>query len=193
MNDYFKYDDAQLVALIKEGSTVSNEAFNVLYYRYSERIKSYCIFRTCSKEDAEEIFQETWIKFLDIIKKGKIEMSLPAYLYSIAHNLCINLYISNKMQVVKFPENLDFDFISDQFSLQVSIENRELLVHISLAIQELDLIYREPFILKWFAGLTQQAIADLIGETVDCVKKRNTRALEEIKKNLQLVIKDVNK
>ena len=59
MNDYFKYDDKQLIALMCEKHPVCNDAFNVVYYRYSEQLKSYCLFRTNNQEDAKEVNQET--------------------------------------------------------------------------------------------------------------------------------------
>ena len=63
MNDFKKYDDNKLCALLGEKKSISNEAFNVLYSRYSAKLKSYCLFRTENRDEAEELHQETWLKF----------------------------------------------------------------------------------------------------------------------------------
>lgn len=191
MNDYFKYDDNQLLALLKEKNPINNEAFNVLYYRYSERLKSYCLFKTDNKEEAKELHQETWIKFFSYAQSKTKQMTLPALLYSIARSISIDKYRIKKNQLVIYGDYFDYENFADSFNLQNNIENNELLTLISLSLNEISEIYRESFILRWFAGLTFRDIGLIVGESEDCVKKRCLRAMDYVLKILQPYIMEI--
>ena len=60
-----------------------------------DKIYRYCYFKVNNKEIAEDLTQETFLKYFaqaSYINRGK-----PlAYLYTIAKNLCIDFYRSNK-------------------------------------------------------------------------------------------------
>lgn len=191
MKDYFKNDDNQLIALLREDNPIKNEAFNVLYYRYAERLKSYCLFKTDNKEDAKELHQETWIKFLSIVDSEKKNITLPAILYTIARTISIDKYRLKNKHLVIYSDYFDYENIADSFDLHTKIENRDLLTLISVSLNELPEIYRESFILRWFAGLTFREISMIVGETEDCIKKRCLRAMDDILKILQPFIVEV--
>lgn len=193
MKDYSKYDDDQLMALLREKHPICNEAFNVLYFRYAERLKSYCLFKSENAEDAKEIHQDTWLRFHKSVLSGKNNISLPAYLYIIARNLCIDKYrIQKNIEYKNFDVN-EFEQFADPLNLQSNLEKKELLSLVSLALFQLSDIYRETFILKWFAGLTYPEIAQIIGESVDCVKKRSSRAMDEVLRILKPIAVEINK
>jgi RNA polymerase sigma-70 factor, ECF subfamily len=193
MSDYFQYDDNQLIALMREKHPICNEAFNVVYYRYSERLKSYCHFKSDSKEDAAELFQETWLKFHGAVISGKNNILLPAYLYTIARNLSIDKFRLKKNHLIYYNEELDYGQFADSLNLQNNIENKELMSLITLALNQLGEIYKETFILKWFSGLSYPEISQILGETADCIKKRASRAFDELLKILKPVIAEINK
>jgi RNA polymerase sigma-70 factor (ECF subfamily) len=193
MIDYFKYDDKQLIALMREKHPVCNEAFNVIYYRYSEQLKSYCLFKSDNKEEAMELNQETWLKFHSVVHSGKISISLPTFLYTIAHSVIIDKYRINRNHLFYYDGSIDQSQFADPFNLQVNVENRDLLSLISLAINEIPELYRETFILKWFSGLKYHEIAEILGENTECVRQRSRRAFEEVLKVLKPIISDLKK
>lgn len=62
-----------------------------------DKIYRYCYFRLHQRETAEDITQETFLRFFEsrgYVNKGK---SLQ-YLYTIAHNLCVNEYRKPKTE-----------------------------------------------------------------------------------------------
>jgi RNA polymerase sigma-70 factor (ECF subfamily) len=193
MNDYFQYDDKQLIALMREKNPVCNDAFNIVYYRYSELLKSYCLFKSENKDDAKELNQETWLNFHKAVRSGKNDILLPSYLYTIAHNISIDKYHAQKNRIVYKDDFFDFTQFADPFNLQSNIEKRELLSIVSLALNQLPEIYRETFILKWFNGLNYNQIAEIVGESVDCIKKRSIRAFDEMLNILKPIISELKK
>ena len=72
--DLIKQKDSELMRIIAEGNPESGSAFMELYRRYSGRIYRYCLFKVSIRENAEEIFQETWVKFNNAIKYFKVQL-----------------------------------------------------------------------------------------------------------------------
>ncbi len=58
-----------------------------------DKIYRYCYFKLGSRETAEDITQETFLRFLE---KGYGERDALPYLYTIARNLCIDEYRKKK-------------------------------------------------------------------------------------------------
>lgn len=98
-----------------------------------DKIYRYCYMRTQHRQAAEDITQETFLRFMEHYDYKEIEKVL-AYLYTIARNLCIDYYRSRPMvsekddQVI---ESREEDIVIRQ-SLQqalkkLSFEEQELI------------------------------------------------------------------
>ncbi|MEI6089775.1 MAG: RNA polymerase sigma factor [bacterium] len=194
MNDYKKYDDTKLCALLGEKKSISNEAFNVLYSRYSAKLKSYCLFRTENRDEAEELHQETWLKFHSYAVKGNCKsIVLPAYLFVIARNLNIDKHrIANNKNLVSI-ESINYNGFADPLNLESEVENKEMLSIVMIALNQLSEKSKETFILRWFSGLKYSDISEITNESVDCIKQRSSRAMDEIIKILKPIIIEINK
>ena len=85
-----KYSDAELVIAIKRSKQEAEAAFAELYSRYSQRTYAYCIRVTGNVEDANDIFQEAFLRFYDSIKKAEDVSNPSAFLLKITRNICLN-------------------------------------------------------------------------------------------------------
>lgn len=73
-----------------EVNTDSRNLLDDAYRKHVDKIYRYCLFRTNSFADAEDITSETFIKFLKSNRSpSELEEALP-WLYKVAGNLCIN-------------------------------------------------------------------------------------------------------
>ncbi len=86
-----KYADAELIAAINDKKEL-DKAIMYLYQQYSETVSSFITNNGGSQQDADDIFQETVVAFIDIVKKGKyrMEASIRTFLVSIAKNIWYN-------------------------------------------------------------------------------------------------------
>lgn len=86
-----KYTDVELIAAISAGTEL-NDAIRFIYRQHSEAVSSFIIHYGGSEQDADDIFQETVVAFIDIVKKGKyrMEASVRTFLASIARNYWFN-------------------------------------------------------------------------------------------------------
>jgi RNA polymerase sigma-70 factor (ECF subfamily) len=186
--------DKELTRLIASKSSDGEEAFKELYRRYSNRIFSYCLFKANSRENAEEIYQETWISFHNALKKGFEIDNVPAYLASIAANQFKQLLRKNyksSISEIKY-ETYEWEQVVSSENFDINLENKELIEIIKIAVNSLEEKYSEPFILNKFNDMAYSEIADLLGLTSDCVKKRIYRAGDMIKKTLKPYIRELS-
>jgi RNA polymerase sigma factor (sigma-70 family) len=86
-----KYSDAELIAAISAGNDL-NRAIRFIYQQYSEATSSFILYHGGNEQDADDIFQETVVAFIDVVKKGKyrMESSIKTFLTSIARNYWFN-------------------------------------------------------------------------------------------------------
>lgn len=86
-----KYTDAELASAISSGKDL-NQAIYFLYQHYSEAIRSFIMGYGGNEQDADDVFQETVIAFIDAVKKGKYrqEASVKTFLTSVAKHIWFN-------------------------------------------------------------------------------------------------------
>ena len=89
--------DEQLVAAYAKGS---NEAFDTLLNRHSDRVYSYIQHIVKDSALADDIFQETFVKAITTIKQGRYSESgkFSAWITRIAHNLIIDNFRQEKSE-----------------------------------------------------------------------------------------------
>jgi RNA polymerase sigma factor (sigma-70 family) len=86
-----KFSDSELIASISDKTTL-NEAILFIYRQYSQTVSSFLIGYGASEQDADDVFQETVIAFINIVQQGKFRMeaSIKTFLVSVARNIWRN-------------------------------------------------------------------------------------------------------
>lgn len=85
------YSDAELLTAIRDKLEMNN-AIWFIYQSHFDSISSLITYNSGSQQDAEDIFQEVVVTFIDIVKKDKFrgESSIKTFLVSMARNLWLN-------------------------------------------------------------------------------------------------------
>jgi RNA polymerase sigma factor (sigma-70 family) len=91
MNADKMYSDAGLLAAIRNKDTL-DEAIRFIYRHYSDTISSLIINNSGNLHDAQDIFQETVVTFIETVEKDKFrgESSIKTFLVAIARNTWLN-------------------------------------------------------------------------------------------------------
>jgi RNA polymerase sigma factor (sigma-70 family) len=86
-----KFSDAELIAAI-DGRNHLNDAILFLYREYSHSVSSFLINYGASEQDADDVFQDTVIAFINIVQNGKyrMEASIKTFLVSVSKNIWRN-------------------------------------------------------------------------------------------------------
>ncbi len=134
-----------------------------------DKIYKYCYFKVRNSQLAEDLTQETFLKFFSqnsYINRGK---SL-AYLYTIAKNLCIDTY--KKIET----RSLDEDIPSEN-----NFEDFETSFIIRQAINTLPENLQEIVLLRFNNDLSMREISNITGLSRFSVYRRLNKSLKQIK------------
>lgn len=185
LNKSENVDDTELFYSIKKGDKSSEIAFSVLYRRYSSRIYAYCLRFLGDKDKAQDVFQDTFIRFYNSAKQERVMTNVPAFLLRIARNLCVNAKKAEK-------RTISIEDISD-FAVEDDYDNVELLGLIQKALEQLPDEYKDIFILREYDGLSYNEIAELTDESLSNVKVRLHRAKQKIREILAPYLAELSK
>ena len=162
--------DEELMELFKEGD---EKAFVELYGRYNRRVFAYCTRMMSSKGNAEDLFQEVFIRVARSRHKF-ISGSFAAWLFAIARNLCLNALRGNVVFVSLEDVQETLHTAADDAEYDSSTEI------LKDAIDRLPPDLREPLVLRVYSGLSYQEIADMTQVKLATVKVRIFRAKQKL-------------
>jgi len=177
--------DTELFRMLTTDEARSGKAFEEIYTRHSPRVYAYCRRFLGTKEEAEDIFQETFIRFYNSRLQPREMSNLAAFLLKIARNQCVNAIREHKKDVryddaiyVRHDERDETD---------------ELLNLIKMAIELLPDEYKEIFIMREYNGLKYNDIALITNQSINTVKVKIFRARERIRQILQPYLSEMTK
>ncbi len=155
MKKYSKYTDKELLEELGKDKASSEAAFTEIYDRYGLRVNAYCRSILGSPEQAEDVFQETFVRFYQKAKSDSKAGSVIGFLITIARNLCLNAKRDAKPTVSI--ENFEMNF-----DLNESYESKESANLLTAALELLEDTYKEAMILRYFNGFSYKEIAETL-------------------------------
>lgn len=173
-----KCTDSELMAMLGGKKPEFELAFAEIYSRYSQSLYAYCEKVMDFSEETDDIFQDTFAKFIETYKENKKISNIKGVLIIIARNLCLN-YKRNEKEAVEVE---DYMLVSED---DKELEHVELLKLLDNAIKLLDDDYREAFVLRNYNGLSYHEISEILEINTVAVRNRIYRAKEKVKELLQ--------
>ena len=162
-------DDA-LVTLYLQGN---NTAFDILLNRHQDRLFNYIFFLVRSREVAEDIFQETFVKAITTLQQGRYtdDGKFAAWITRIAHNLVIDQFRIERNENSISNDEAEFDLLNDAKLSEGTIENRmvneQVLRDVRALIDELPDCQREVVFMRYYQDLSFKEIADMTGVSIN--------------------------
>lgn len=161
-------------------------AFQVLVNRYKGRIVAYLHRTVRSRELAEDIAQEAFLRVYTKSHTFRTSASFSAWFYRIATNLAINeLRRRKRVRFISMEKPIVTDS-GDQFTREFedegergpseNLEQRELQAEVARAVAELPVKYRVAFVLREIQGFSYQKISEVVGAPMGTIKSRVNRA-----------------
>lgn len=197
MKQLVNLTDTELVKLYENGN---NKAFEVLLYRYQEKVYNHIFLIVRQRELTEDIFQDTFFKAIINLKQGNYVESgkfLP-WINRIAHNLIIDHFRRQKNENNISVDAAEYDLLNSSNLYERSIEenmiNEQILSDVVRLIYFLPETQQEVVRMRIFQELSFKEIADLTGVSINTALGRMRYALLNIRRlaeehNLTLEIK----
>lgn len=166
-------NDAELLTRSRERDP---QAFAQLIDRHKDRVVNYLTRLTGCRDRAEDIAQETFVRFYNQLDHYRDEGTLSAYLFRIATNLVRSeerrkrrwQMLQPLLAASGFATNGHRPEASPQADALASEEQRQ----VTRAIASLDVLYRAPLVLREIEGLSYRQIADTLRCSEGTVKSR---------------------
>ena len=176
--------DKDLISSYLDGQTSS---FEVLLDRHKNRVFSFIISKIKDKDLAEDIFQDTFIKVINSLQKGKYneEGKFLPWILRISHNLVIDHFRKeSKMRSIRPTDNFDiFDIIENkEINQEQKMIKDQIQADLKILIQQLPEDQRQVLILRYFEDMSFKKIADLTKVSINTALGRMRYALINLRK-----------
>lgn len=188
MQKLSKLADDQLVAAYANGN---NEAFDALLNRHKDRVFSYILHIVKDREQAEDIFQETFVKAIMTIKQGRYTDSgkFSAWISRIAHNLIIDFYRQEKAENTISTDSDVTDMLNRRDLAEKNIEDHlvseQIQEDVRRIIEALPESQREVLIMRYYRDMSFKEIAEATNVSINTALGRMRYAILNMRRIAQ--------
>lgn len=160
------------------------EAFGELYERYVDRIYAYLLYRTGSRQDAEDLTQRVFSQALaSIAGYDPRGGSVGGWLFTIAHNLLAN-YHRTRARRPSAPLEAAAAAADPTASFE-GVEAEEDARAVRRAISRLPPDRQHLILLKYVVGLSNAEIGRVLGKSEGAVKSLLRRTLAALRREME--------
>jgi RNA polymerase sigma-70 factor (ECF subfamily) len=179
--------DQKIIRRCLQGET---EAFADIIETYKLRLYEMVYRWVGQKELSEEILQDVFLKAFRQLKNFRGESKFSTWIFQITLNRCRDFYRSKRGK----KEPLSIEEISLQDTSPPSDQRamtRQETHRLREALQMLPPIYREAISLRYLSEMSNEEIAQTLGESLSNVKMRVSRGLMKLRKKLEGIQKSL--
>ena len=148
---------------------IRNEYVQQIVNKYSDMLFRICYCILCSKVDAEDALQDTFVKLITKEPEFTDDEHEKAWLIKVATNISRNMLM---LRLRRSTTNLD-----DITEIGIKDEDSEVFE----AIMSLPVKYKIPMVLFYVEGYKTNEIADIMQISSDVVRKRLQKGRELLK------------
>jgi RNA polymerase sigma-70 factor (family 1) len=163
-------------------------AYKELFLLYHARLISFAATITKSKETAEEVISDVFVKLW--IKRSSLTRitNFHLYIYIITKNLSINCLLKQKRETTFSFDDAVVEFRSCYQDPEESLISSEMIQRLRLSIESLPPKCQLIFKLVKEDGLKYKEVAELLNLSVKTVENQMTIALKKISMSMPLGI-----
>lgn len=154
------------------------DAFGELYDIYSRQIYRYIYFKVPTKEKAEDLTSEVFLKCWEYINKHEIK-NFQAFIYQVSRNQIADFYKKSKDLLLDERETIIEDH---SFSEHIeNISDWQVLEKNLRKLGKINSRWQEVLILKYVEDMTTSEMAKVMNESKANIRVLLHRAMEKLK------------
>ena len=186
-------NDFEEKLILRKALSGRKEAFSEIYDFYVVRIFRFIYLKTSSRETAEDLASEVFLRYWKRIKEGMKDENLgedvandkvKPFLYKIARNLIIDFYRKKEIPTVEIDNDIK-DKIQDQKQdILACVSAKQEVKEMMKALSKIKGEYREIIILRHIEELSIIEIAEITGKSGGSVRVSLHRAIKALKKSI---------
>jgi RNA polymerase sigma-70 factor (ECF subfamily) len=173
-----------LIRRCQRGDSLALEA---LIRRYQNYVFRLCCLVMRNEQDAEDMTQETFLRACRALPRFQLRegISFEAWLYRIAVNCCRSRMRRRWYQVLPWPEPAPQIVAEPEEQPERKVERNEWRTEILEAIDSLGDKHRMVVILRYYAGMSNEEIAESMDLPSGTVRSRLHTARQRLKQILE--------
>jgi len=182
MTDVDRESEHSLVAQLRAGDAA---AFDRVYAEFNARLFSFLARLSRNRDVAEDLLEETWLRFVDRAPKLRPDTTLGPFLFTVARNLYVSYCRSRLLEDSQTVDMIGLWSLGtprpSPFESTLASETGR---RIELALSELPALYREALLLVAMEGMRPAEAAMVCGITPEAMRQRLSRARAAIARRL---------
>jgi RNA polymerase sigma-70 factor (ECF subfamily) len=162
-----------------------------LIQQYQYRLLRYLLMLTGRREEAEDLFQETWMRVLEKGHQYKKRWKFETWLFAIARHLAIDFLrrrqpesLDALLHPVGADRPLELEDTTSSSAFEQAFQGEEA-ASVATALAHLPPSYREVLTLRFHEDMELEEIARVVDSPLSTVKSRLYRGLEELRNLLE--------
>jgi len=169
--------------LVDAYANENNMAFDVLLERHQNKVYTYILHIVKSKELADDIFQETFVKAIMTIKQGRYTETgkFSAWLTRIAHNLIIDYFRQEKIENSVSSDDDETDHLNRKELCEGNIEdamvNEQISEDVRRIVMALPDSQREVLVMRFYRNMSFKEIAEATSVSINTALGRMRYAI----------------
>lgn len=176
--------------LIQNYINGDERALATLINRHNQRLSSFIYSKVNDREITEDIFQDTFIKVIRTLKKGRYneEGKFLPWVMRIAHNLIIDHFRKNR-RMPFFESSSAFDIFSviqdEKLNIEKQLIKNQIDEDLLLLIEKLPPDQRDVLVMRMFKDMSFKEISENTGVSINTALGRMRYALINLRKIIE--------
>src|SRR5579863_9539809 len=178
--------------LVREVQSGNQAAFEQLVHAHDKTVLRLALRITGSQSDAQDIYQEAFLKVYNKLSGFRFECSFSTCIYRIVTNLCLDHLRRNRnrkdnVAIEAHVEGEEYNLLNQVPDNRLAnnpeqqLLGQELGTHISCALQRLTPRERMVFELKHFQGMKLRTVGQVLNTSEASVKNTLFRATQKLR------------
>ena len=179
------FSDAELLDSLQSGVRV-NDCVREIYRKHFDPLSWFVINNSGSRQDAEDIFQEVVIDFIEAVQKNKFrgESSVKTFLYSLNKHAWLN-ELKRRGRAEKRELKFDKEYDKEEMDVSYYIANREAKGLIIKVVEQLGDTCKKILVMFYYENLSMKEIVDSTEyETEQVVRNKKYKCLKQLEQML---------
>ncbi|RZJ98754.1 MAG: sigma-70 family RNA polymerase sigma factor [Flavobacterium sp.] len=191
------FTDAELVGSLMERNA-NDTAIRFLYEEHFELLSRYVINNSGSEQDAEDIFQEVIIAFINLVKAGKFrgESTIKTFLFSLNKNIWLN-ELKRRGRAMAREEKYEKLNVQSSLTADQLMEIQQTKTDLLKVMDELGENCKKILLLFYYENRSMKEIVDFLPyENEQVVRNKKSKCLKKLEqlvtgnKNLYVQLKN---
>jgi RNA polymerase sigma factor (sigma-70 family) len=179
------FPDSELVGNLRSGQRM-DESVKAIYRSYFDSLAWHIMNNSGSRQDAEDVFQEVVVAFIDLVKKDKFrgESSVKTFLFSLNRYTWLN-ELKRRGRALAREEK--YEMVQEKVELDTSdlIVDREEKAELMRLVGELGETCKKILLLFYYEGLSMKEILETMDyENEQVVRNKKYKCLKQLEQTV---------